>query len=158
MTTTSDCPPDIDLLVCPGEVACVLGETGYEWTQPQEITDRWQVTVNDPRGPRCDLTATIIQGGVEVCGLLATWDKALSPRSRAALTRFLVAAQARVRFTRFTLHDREANVVSFAAAQRLDVELPNNVAAVAAACRLAWREVRALADDAVAQAYLEAAY
>ena len=158
MTTSSDDRPGIDLLVCPGEVACVLGETGYDWAQPPEITDCWQVGVSDPRGHRCDLAATITQGGVEVCGRLATWDTALSPRSRAALTGFLVAAQARVRFTRFTLHDREANVVSFAAAQRLDVDLPDSVGAVAAACRLVWREVRALADDAVAQAYLEATH
>jgi hypothetical protein len=137
------------------EVACVLGETHYEWSQPQDDPNQWHAVANDPRGCRCNLTARITQGGVEVSGLIVAWDFDLAAASESALLRFLGAAHDHVRLARFTLLDRRVNAVSFAAADRLDVELSDSVAAVVAACRLVWREVSALGDAAVAEAYLK---
>jgi hypothetical protein len=138
------------------EVACVLGDTGYEWTQPEEDSGPWEAASTAASGYRTRLTAAIVQGGVEVRGLIANWEADLSETSRKSLACFLAAAHARVCFVRFTLLDHEASAVSFAAGDRLDDELPDSVAAVAAACGLVWPEVRALRNDAVAEAYLEA--
>jgi hypothetical protein len=156
-TAASDAPSQVSQLVqVPQlEVACLLGETGYQWTQPQDDPNQWQAIANDPLGCRCKLTATIIADGVEVCGLPSSWEFNFAEASESALRRFLAAAHSRIRFARFILQDHEPRAVSFAATDRLDIELPDSVAAVVAACRLVWREVSALADPAVAQAYLK---
>ena len=138
------------------EFGCVLGESGHEWSQVDGDPDRWKAVAHDPRGSRCDLQATIIENGVEVRGLLlSAGERELAASSTLALSRFFVAAHSRVRFARFTLQQGEANAVSFAAAIRLEIELPDSVAAVLAACRLVGREVLALAEATVAEAYLE---
>ena len=108
------------------------------------------------RGHRCKLTASIVPGGVEVVGRLGSWGGRLSGPSREAIARFLAISHGQIRFARFALRESEADAVSFAAADRLDVELPDGIAAVTAACRRGWREVRALADESVAGVYLEA--
>lgn len=137
------------------EVACLLSETGFEWTQSQDDPTRWQAISNDLQGCRCQLTASIIREGVEVCGLPSTWELHFAEASESALRRFLAAAHSRIRFARFSLQDGKPRTVSFAAADRLDIELPDSVAAVLAACHLVWREVAALADPEIAQAYLK---
>jgi hypothetical protein len=137
------------------EVAMALGDTGYEWSPAKDRTDQWQVTVDDSRNNRCELAATIVEDGVEIRGLVANWEAAPAEVAQAAISRYLAFAHARVRFVRFSLVDGQAIAVSFAAADRLDVELPDGVAAVVAAHRLVWREVRALANAAVARLYLE---
>jgi hypothetical protein len=137
------------------DVASVLCETGHQWSRVQDQSNQWQAVADDSRNNRCELTATIVEDGVEIRGRLAHWETSLAELPRAAIGRFLACAHARVRFVRFTLQDAQADAVSFAAADRLDVEFPDGVAAVLAAHRLAWREVRALADAAVARVYLE---
>jgi hypothetical protein len=138
------------------EVACALGESGFEWSQLEGEPSRWKAAAHDPRGSRCELQATIIANGVEVRGLiLSTGEDELAASSQLALSRFFVAAHSRVRFARFTLQPGEARAVSFAAASRLEIELSDSIAAVLAACRLVGREVLALTDATVAEAYLE---
>jgi hypothetical protein len=137
------------------DVACALAETGYEWSTPKDNFERWQAVATEPRGYRCELSAKIIPGGVEVHGPLTAWESELSETSQAAVARFLVAAHDRVRFARFNFQNLNAAAVSFASVDRLDVELPDSVIAVVAACGLVWREVRALSNDEVARAYLE---
>lgn len=141
--------------ITPSELACFLGETGYEWSQPEGAPGCWKTVALDASDGRWELTAWIEGSGVEIKGRLAAWDAELSDASRAAIALFLAASHVRVRFARFVLQEREAMAVSFAAADRLDVELPDSLAAVVAACRDHWREVRALADRSVAEAYLE---
>lgn len=138
------------------EIVCVLGETGYEWAQPREDRNQWQAVVGSRLGPRCELTVTIVSGGVEVRAQLADWQADLCKTSKQAVARFLALAQGCVRFARFELHERVATVVSFATADRLDVELPDGLASVRAAHALAQGEVRALVHDMVAERYLEA--
>jgi hypothetical protein len=142
--------------VCPGELACLLAETGHEWSQPEDTPDTWQAVADDPHGERFALTAPIVAGGVEVYSPLGDGDTPLGAASEVAAARFLAAAQARVRFARFVLEDGRVRAVSWAAADRLEIELPDSVSAVVAACRLVGRELRALADETVAAAYLEA--
>ncbi len=149
--TAGDQPHEVP----PADVAGALGETGYEWSQPQDDRKQWRAVVNDARCGRCDLTATIIPGGVQVRSLPAAWQTELTAASQSALVQFLAAAQGRIRFARFLWQDCQATAVSFAAADRLDVELPDSVAAVLAACRLVGREVSALANVALAEAYLQ---
>ena len=136
------------------EVASLLEELGYEWLQPDDL-NQWKAVATGPRGCRCNLTATIVQGGVDVCGPVLATEASLAEASKSALVQFLAAAHGRIRFARFTLQDRKLHAVSFAAADRLDVELADSVTAVVTACGLVWREVSALTDTAVAEAYLE---
>ncbi len=93
--------------------------------------------------------------GVEVSASIANWETSLSVESREAMATLLVSAHDRLRFVRFGLTDQFASAVSFATADRLDIELPDSVAAVTAAAGLLWREVRSLANDGVARTYLE---
>ena len=137
------------------ETTCVLGETPYEWSQSPGDPNQWQAVANDPRGCRCDLTATIVPRGVEVRSQPVVWQAVLAEASESATFRFLAAAHGRIRFARFAVQDRKLSAVSFAAADRLDIELPDSVAAAVAACQLVWREVAALANTTVSQAYLE---
>jgi hypothetical protein len=137
------------------DVGCVLAATGYEWLPTQGDRNQWQAVSNDPHGCRLELVAKIVQDGVEIRGLPAARQADFAATAESALLRFLVEAQGRIRFARFNWLDRTFSAVSLAAVDRLDVELPDSVAAVVAACRLVWREVSALANVAVAEAYLE---
>lgn len=76
--------------------------------------------------------------------------------AQAAITRFVATVNGHIRVARLARRDRDVIAVAFAATDRLDAELPDCVAAVIVICRLVGREVRALVDDAVAAAYLEA--
>lgn len=137
------------------DMAIALGETGCEWLPSQDDRKQWQAAVDDRRGCRCNLTAEIIQGGVEFRAVPAAWEFEVGTTSETAILRFLVAAQGRIRFARFNWLDGKASVASFAAATRMDVELADSVAAIVAACQLVWREVAALANTAVAEAYMQ---
>ncbi len=145
--------------VSESEIACVLGETAHQWSQPQADAGCWEATVPHPSGQPCQLTATVVEGGVEVRSRLATWEHGLEEMCRNAIAHLLAATHAQVRCARFTLDRRggncEVSVVSFAAADRLEVELPISVAAVVASCHHTRRELQALASEAVARAYLE---
>jgi hypothetical protein len=137
------------------DVASVLGETGYEWSPSPEKSNRWQAVVIDPDGCGCNLTAAIINGGVEVCGRPIAWETEIAESLECTLLRFLAIAHSRIRFARFILQGRNVSAVSFADADRLDLELGDSVSAVVAACQLVWREVSALAVPAVSEAWLE---
>jgi len=143
--------------ICSLEVASLLGETGYPWSPVSGESRCWTALAADPRGLQCGLFSAIVPGGVEVRGRLASWETTLSSASQAAIAHLLASAHLYIRFARYALDDREAAAVSFATARRLDVELPDSVAAVVESCRLVWREVRALTEEGVAQAYLEVA-
>ncbi len=139
----------------PIDVAMALAEAGDGWSWSEVQPGHWQAVADDSRHARCELTAAMTDGGVEICGRLADWETALSETSQAAIGQFFAAAHARVRFVRFTLQDRQATACSFAAVDRLDVEVRDSVDSVRAACRLVSREVRALADAAVARQFLD---
>jgi hypothetical protein len=138
------------------ECVSVLAETGYVWSPVESDQAQWKAVAGDARGLRCELHAEVVEKGVEVRSSLPFPgdDKPTEP-SQLALSRFIAAAHNRVRFVRFTLPPGEVHAVSFASANRLEIELPDSVAAVIAAVRLVSREVQALADATVAKAYLE---
>lgn len=137
------------------ELASLLAETGYVWSPADAAPKRWHAVTTDPSGCRCELTVDATASGVQTQGLLATWETELSDTSLEAIARFLLAAHARVRFARFVLLRQSLSAVSLATVDRLDVELPDSVFAVVAACRLVHREVGALAIPNVARAYLD---
>ena len=137
------------------EVAEILSELPGEWTQPQGHTDRWQAIVNDARGERCELTATIVAGGVEVTALLASWEDKIADTSPEAIARLLAAAHSRIRFVRFQLQPDRVIAASFVAAERLAVDLPESVSAVATAVGRMGKSVRVLLHGGVAEAYVE---
>jgi len=137
------------------DVACLLAETGHAWSPSSDDPHRWCAAVTDAAGHRCELTASIAQGGVEVSAQLGEWAGERSSIVRAALVRYLAACQDQIRFVRFLLQESQATAMSFAAADRLEVELPDSVGAVAQAHHRAWRAVRALTNETVARAYLE---
>jgi hypothetical protein len=137
------------------EVAMALRETGCEWSPVEERPGQWRAVVEDSRNNRCELSATIVDGGVDVRGRLTSWEIAPSELSQTAMRRFLAHAHARLRFVRFTLQGDQASALSFAAADRIDVELPDCVEAVLVGHRMAWREVASLANEAIARSYLE---
>ncbi len=143
--------------VSPDELYCMLAETGHEWSPAEGDQLLWKANVSGTAG-RCELSATLVSGGVLVRGGLATWEEDLSEESQLALGKFLTAANSQVRFARFTFESRAASAVSFASADRLETELPDSVAAVVSACYLTRREVAALTHAPVAQAYLAAAH
>ena len=138
------------------DVACTLGESGYCWAQSPNTTNYWQATVNDPSGQRYELSATLTRTGIEVESQIAESASGFGESQQLALARFLMAAHARIRFARFTLQSHAVSVVSHTASDRMNIELPSSVGAVVAASRLVGSEVRALATQAVAQAYLRA--
>lgn len=141
--------------VSEADVACLLAETGHAWSPSSDDPHRWCAAVTDATGHRGELTASIAPGGVEVSVQLGAWAGELSSPVRAALVRYLAACEGQIRFVRFMLLESQATAIAFAAAKRLEVELPGRVGAVAQAHHRAWRAVRALTNETVARAYLE---
>ncbi len=137
------------------EAAYALADSPCEWTPVDDHPDQWQAVATGAGSRRHELVAQVIDGGVEVCSRLAAWDDGPCEMSRAALAHFLATAHGCVRFVRFGLCGQTLSVMSFAAADRLETELPDSVGAVVTACRLVSAEVRALAHATVARAYLE---
>lgn len=148
---------DLDVQVQHDEVGCLLAETGFEWAQAEDSPDRWGTAITDLAGHRFEIVAAIAEHGIEVRSRIASWDGQSPVIAQEAFARFLVSAHADIRFARFILHKNVVEVISFAAADRLEVELTDSVAAVVAVHKATWREIRALTDAATARLYLQEA-
>lgn len=146
---------DLDQQVQYDEVACLLAETRFEWTQPEDSPDRWGTAITDRAGHRFEVVAAISEHGVEVRSQIASWDGESPGIAEEAVARFLATAHADIRFARFILRKNAVEAISFAAADRLEVELADSVAAVVAVHEATWREIRALTDAAIARVYLQ---
>ena len=148
---------DAEVAGAPSEidVECCLAETGLAWTR-KDGEHAWRALANGPRAMRCDLKAEIQGNGVEVSAELAAYEEPLEGSARCALAWFLVTASSRLRFVRLLLGDHAVRAASFAASDRLEIELHDSVAAVVSAYGLLWRETRALLRAGVARAFLAA--
>jgi hypothetical protein len=144
----SDVPSAID-------VECNLADTHLAWTR-KDGEQAWRAVTTGPRAMRCELKAEVRGSGVEISADLAAFEEPPEALPQRALARVLVAASARLRFVRLLLSDRAVRAASFAARDRLEVEVPDSVAAVVSAYGLLWRETRALLSTQVAQAFLAA--
>jgi hypothetical protein len=130
-----------------GAVEAALDAAGLAWARREA---GWVIP---PAGPvPRELAVRRAPGGVRVEAVLAEWD-ALGEEPRAALARFLVAAQAGLRGARCERDDRGARICSWADARRLEADLGPSLRSVGGGCRLLAREARALLIPEVARAY-----
>jgi hypothetical protein len=111
----------------------------------------WAVAVM-ARLPR-EVLVSPTPGGTRVTATLADWDE-IAPACSEAMGRFLVAAQAGLRFARCERDEQHARVVGFAATAALDTDLVHALLGVAAGCDLLAREAEALLRPEVAEIYL----
>src|SRR5262249_49811393 len=119
-------------------IEAVLEGAGWPWSRRNAS---WSVAVT-PRLPR-EVRVVQARSGAKVETTRANWAE-LPEACREALREFLLAAQPGLRFARCELDEREARLVSHAAAERLDDELPQALLGVAAGCELLAREAAAL--------------
>ena len=145
-----DQTPDPAAVPAPEEmIEAALDGSGLPWSRRASF---WSVAVRD-RLPREVLVVPAL-GGARAEAVLAEWDE-IAPACRDALATFLLSAQAGLRFARCEIDERRARVVAFAAAQRLDAELPHALLGVAAGCELMAREAEALLRPEVAEIYVQ---
>lgn len=130
-------------------IEAALDGSGLPWSRRASF---WSVAVRE-RLPR-EVLVVPVPGGARAESVLAEWDE-IAPVCREALAAFLVSAQAGLRFARCEMNDRRARVVAFAAAERLDAELPHALLGVAAGCELMAREAEALLRPEVAEMYVQ---
>jgi hypothetical protein len=138
-----------DAVPAPDDVIeAALDGAGFGWSKR---ASSWAVAVA-PRLPR-EVLVSPAPGGARVAATLAEWDEIAAPCSEA-LARFLVAAQAGLRFARCEMDGGRARVVGFAGAASLDADLPHALLGVAAGCDLLAHEAEALLRPEVAETYL----
>lgn len=142
-TADSDAAPPAEEVI-----EAALDGSGFPWSRRAAC---WAVAVTG-RLPR-EVLVSPAPGGARAETTLAEWDD-VAPVCPEALARFLVAAQAGLRFARCELGERRARVVAFAAAATLDADLPHALLGVAAGCELLAREVVALLRPEIAEIYL----
>lgn len=130
-------------------IEAALDGSGLPWSRR---ASSWSVAVRD-RLPR-EVLVVPAPGGARAESVLAEWDD-IAPVCREALAAFLLSAQAGLRFARCEIDDRRARVVAFAAAGRLDAELPHALLGVAAGCELMAHEAAALLRLEVAEIYVQ---
>jgi hypothetical protein len=142
-------PDDREALPEEEPLEAALEAAGLAWCRRETA---WAVPAS--AGLPRELQITPEPGAVRVAAALVEWDE-IGEGEAAALARFLVAAQAWLRFARCELEGGAARVVSRAAAARLETDLAHSVLGVAAGCRLLAREASALLVPEVARHYLE---
>jgi len=135
-------PPDEEV------IEAALDGSGFPWSRR---ASSWAVAVTE-RLPR-EVLVGPAPGGARVTTTLTEWDE-IAPVCSEALTAFLVAAQAGLRFARCDADEHHARVMAFAAAASLDADLPHALLGVAAGCELLTREAAALLRPEVAEIYL----
>jgi hypothetical protein len=129
-------------------IEAALDGAGFAWSKRAAS---WSVAVA-ARLPREVLVSTEA-GGAKVSAVLAEWDE-IVPACSEALERFLVAAQAGLRFARCEKDEKRARVVGYAGAAALDTDLVHALLGVAMGCDLLAREAEALLRPEVAETYL----
>jgi len=139
----SEAPPATD-----EAIEAAIDGGGFPWVRR---ASSWAVA-GAARLPR-ELLVSPVPGGARVSATLAEWDE-IAPACSEALGRFLVAAQAGLRFARCERDERHARVVGFATAVALDTDLVHALLGVAAGCDLLAREAEALLRLEVAETYL----
>jgi hypothetical protein len=130
-----------------GAIEAALDGGGYAWSKR---ASSWSVAV--ARLPR-EVLVGPAPGGANVSATLAEWDE-IMPSCAEALERFLVAAQAGLRFARCEKDEKRARLVGFAGAAALDTDLTHALLGVAMGCDLLAREAEALLRPEVAETYL----
>jgi hypothetical protein len=128
-------------------IEAALDGSGFPWSRR---ASSWAVAVTE-RLPR-EVLVSPVPGGARVAAILTEWDE-IAPVCWQALTGFLVAAQAGLRFARCEADEDHARVVAFAASATLDADLPHALLGVAAGCELLAREAAALLWPEVAEMY-----
>jgi hypothetical protein len=129
-------------------IEAALDGAGFPWSKR---ASSWSVAVA-ARLPR-EVVVSPAAGGARVSATLAEWNE-ITPVCAEALERFLVAAQAGLRFARCEKDEKRARVVGFAVAAALDIDLVHAVLGVAMGCDLLAREAEALLRPEVAETYL----
>jgi hypothetical protein len=131
--------------------AGVVAETLVQFTDAALRDDAWILPVTQRRP--AEIRVERVAGGARVVARLAELPAEPEAHVAGAVAEFACRAQAALRFARLEVDESGVLVSSEVATPQLAV-LPQSVLAVAAGCRLA-REVRALADPALASAYLQ---
>lgn len=138
------------------DVAMLLAETSQSWSAATDRPVQWTAIATDATGFRCELTATIVDGGVEIGGRAIAWDAELAKVSQIALQRFLAAIDDPDAPVHYRLRQHHIEATALVALERQESSLPDVVSGVTTACRDVWRELHALTDTQVAAAYIEA--
>jgi hypothetical protein len=129
-------------------IEAALDGGGFPWSKR---ASSWSVAVA-ARLPH-EVLVGPASGGAQASATLAEWDE-IAPACAEALERFLVAAQAGLRFARCEKDENRARVVGFAGAASLDTDLVHALLGVATGCDLLAREAEALLRPEVAETYL----
>jgi hypothetical protein len=129
-------------------IEAALDGAGFPWSKR---ASSWSVAVT-ARLPR-EVLVSQAPDGAKVSAVLAEWDE-ISLACAEALERFLVAAQAGLRFSRCEKDEKRARLVGFAGSAALDTDLVHALLGVAMGCDLLAREAEALLRPEVAETYL----
>jgi hypothetical protein len=123
--------------------------TGLAWTKRER---GWAVPATE-KMPR---EIQIVPAGavLTVEAMLSDWDE-IGAAQTEALARFLLAAQASLRWARCDLDERSARVLARVEGAQVDADLGHALLGVAAGCRMLSRETAALHHPDAARAYLE---
>jgi hypothetical protein len=130
------------------EVEMALDAIGLPWSRRD---GGWAVPAAD--GVARELRLSPADGGVRVEAVLIEWDEA-GDDSRAALARFLSAAQGSLRHAHCERDERQARVVAQLRPAELETGLADALLGVSAGCRFLAREASALLSPELARLYL----
>jgi len=132
--------------------AVLVAESLAEFPDAVQRDDAWLL----PATPRREAEICIerVAGAARVSARLTELPAEPAPDAARAIFEFACRAQATLRFARVEPDRTGLLVTSEVSTQQLAL-LPQSVWAVAAGCRCLAREVRALADPALARAYIQ---
>ena len=101
------------------------------------------------------MTIRRAEGGFRVEGMLRELDAGDAPARRLALAEFLCLAQEHLRFAHVELNEASALVVAWCDEHTLALDFHHALGSVDVACHQLIAQVRALADPALAEHYLD---